>query len=204
MKKMLSFLIVVLIALTGIACASACDVDNIAADDTSVMVYQDVNNVSDFDLKHCVEDNSTSQDEGNGTPVADEDDSGIAFVKNKTPAIINTAVVQNDNVLVYNLNFDLNCSGDVFFTVKSGNETCLDCAVTLTGPNSFNVNKFSSRPVTVPADDSVPYTITACYSGDANHYPTMLSQIIVVNSSITNAFVVNIQNEICTSLMHVI
>ena len=199
MNKIILSLLFVLIALTGIACASACDVDNITVDDNAVMIDQDVDEVPDVDLNQDIDDNATSQDEDNSTPMTE--DNVTDFDDIKAPVSFSTIISQKENVLFYTLDLNLNCTGDLSFTVKSGNKTCLDCALTLNGPNSFTLKKLSNHAVNILPNDAVTYTITVCYEGNENYAPTMLSQIIVVDSSIINRFVVSIDNAISTTLM---
>lgn len=210
MRRILSYLLIILIGVTGIACASACcDVDNITDDDNSIVIVNQIDTIeiSDVDLNQDVDDDSAYEDiDDDLNQTADDDavldeDNFSSDVEIKSPVALSTALTQKDNALFYCINPNLNCTGNLSFTIKSGNQTCLNCDITLLGPNAFKVNQFSAYHSDILANQAVNYVITLCYSGDANHYPTMLSQNIVVDSSIISRFIVGIHNAISTTLM---
>lgn len=209
MYKILSYLLIILIALTGIACASACyDVDDMVVGDNSTILVdsQDISETSDVDLNQDLDDNSAdeyddvNQDVDNATPLADVSDNFTYDGEIKSLLDLSTTITQKDKMLFYSVNPNLNCTGNLLFNVKSGNQTCLDCDISLNGDNSFRVNQFVTNKAKVLTNQAIPYTITVCYGGDANHYPTMLSQTVVVDYSIIDVFTVSFLNEISVSL----
>lgn len=212
MNKLFNYLIIVLIAFTSLACAFAtCDADNITADDHPIMIDGQQNlidELSNDDLNQTADNNVTEDlnnntDLDNNTIAGDDNSDNISnnAPEIKKPVEFSTFLIQNGDVLKYVLNYDLNCTGYFSLTITSGNETCMNCDFIVLGSNSFSVNSLSTHRIHVLDNESKTFNICLSYDGNADYSPTKLSQIIVVDSSIINKFVVSMGNLITASIM---
>ena len=212
MNKLFNYLIIVLIAFTSLACAFAtCDADNITADDHPIMIDDQQNlidELSNDDLNQTA-DNNVTEDLNNNIDLDNNtiaEDDNLDNISNNTPEIkqpveFSTFLIQNGDELEYVLNDDLNCTGHFLFTITSGNETVMNCDFIVLGPNSFSIKSMSTHRIKVLDNESKTFNICLNYDGNTDYFPTKLSQIIVVDSSITNKFVVSLGNLIKASIM---